>query len=43
VAPEEVKTLSSLPEVDHTGLVRMELESEVTQDGGRPPLSLLGL
>ena len=43
VAPEEVEALSSLPEVDHTGLVRVEAETEVTEDGGRPPLGLLGL
>ena len=32
VAPEEVEALLPLPEVDHTGLVRMEGESEVTEE-----------
>ena len=43
VAPEEVEALFPLPEVDHTGLVRVEGETEVTEDGGRPPLGFFGL
>jgi hypothetical protein len=43
VAPEEVEALAPTAEVDHSGLVRMEREPEVTQDGGRPPLGFLGL
>ena len=43
MAPEEVEALSPLPEVDHSGLVRMEGETEVAQDGGGPPLGFLGL
>ena len=31
VAPEEVKALPALPEVDHTGLVRMQAQAELAQ------------
>jgi len=43
MAPEKVKALLALPEVDHTGLVRVQGQPEVAQDGSRPPLGLLGL
>jgi len=43
MAPEKVKALLALPEVDHTGLVRVQGQPEVAQDGSRPPLSILGL
>ena len=42
VAPKEIEALSPLPEVDHSGLVRVEGETEVAQDGGRPPLGREG-
>ena len=32
MAPEEVEALFALPEVDHSGLVRMEGQTEVTED-----------
>ena len=43
MAPEKVKALLALPEVDHTGLVRVKGQTEVAQDGSRLPLGLLGL
>ena len=43
VAPEEIKTLLAFSEVDHSGLVRMKGETEIAQDGGRPPLGFFGL
>ena len=43
VETEEVKALPAFPEVDHSGLVRMEAQTEVAQDGGYPPVGLLSL
>jgi hypothetical protein len=43
MAPEEVKTLFALPEVDHSGLVRVEGETEVPEEGFSSPLGFLGL
>jgi len=43
VAPEKVEALTPTPEVDHSGLLRMEQEPEFTEEGGRPPLGFLGL
>jgi hypothetical protein len=43
VAPEEVKALLAFSEVDHSGLIRMKAQTEVTEQGGRPPPSLFGL
>src|SRR5208283_2470021 len=43
MAPKKVKALLALAKVDHTGLVRVKAKTEIAQDGGRPPLSLLGL
>ena len=43
MAAEEVEALSPLPEVDHSGLIRVKGETEVTQDGVSQPLGLLGL
>ena len=43
VAPEEVETLPTFPEVDHAGLGRVQAQTEPTQDGGRPLLGLLSL
>lgn len=43
VATEEVEALFALPEVDHSGLVRVQAQTKLTQDGGRPPLGRLGL
>ena len=43
MAPEEVEALLALPEVDHSGLVRMKAQTEVTEDGGCPPLGFFGL
>ena len=43
MAPEEVKALSTLLEVDHSGLVRMRAQTEVTQYGGGPVLGFFGL
>jgi hypothetical protein len=43
VAPEEVEALLAFPEVDHSGLFRMKAQTEVAQDGGRPPSGCFGL
>jgi len=43
VAPEEIESLFALPEVDHSGLVRVQGETEVPQEGFRSALGLLGL
>ncbi len=43
MATEEVEALPAFPEVDHCGLVRVQLQAKLTQDGSRPLLGLLGL
>jgi hypothetical protein len=43
MASEEVKTLFAVPEVDHAGLLRMKVQTEVTQYGGRPLLGFFSL
>ena len=43
VTPEEVETLTALPKVDHTGLLRVQHQPEVTEQGFRPPMGFLGL
>jgi len=43
VAPEKVKALAPLPEIDHSGLIRMKRQTQLTQDGSCLPLGLLGL
>ncbi len=41
--PEEIKTLLATPEVDHSGLVRVELQAKVAQQRSCPPSGFLGL
>ena len=43
MATEEVKALLAFPEVDHSGLVRVQAQTELGHDGGRSGLGLLGL
>jgi hypothetical protein len=43
MATEEVEALFPLPEVDHSGLVRMKGETEVTEESFRSPLGFFGL
>ncbi len=43
MAPEEIKPLFTFPEIDHTGLVRVQLQTELTEQGLRPAVSLFGL
>ena len=40
---EEVKALPALPEVDHTGLVRVQLQTKLTEQGRSPVSGLFGL
>jgi hypothetical protein len=40
MAAEKVEALLVFTEIDHTGLVRMQLQTKITQDGGRPPLDV---
>ena len=43
MTPEKVEALLAFPEVDHTGLVRVQGKTELSQDSGRPLIGLLGL
>ncbi len=43
VAAQEIEALPAFPEVDHTGLVRVQAQTEITQLRSCSPLSLLGL